>query len=475
MANSNNKQSSGLVSKAFGVAKKLSATGFELAQHVAPGSIAKLTQQPDPQKIIDITLDERKMTEQKKYETPQQLFRDHVPQVSQKIFGRHYSKLNNVASFISPDLNNKVADYFFDKLNDFVSELSSVEHVLKEVGAKSLDELKSSPDRANRIGEALANQNKFIAAVQGAVSGATGVVGTAIDIPFSLAFTLRSIYQEGRAHGFELNHRQEQEIVEYVFKQVDLGVIAEKQTLLVALRTVANLLETQDTHQLQTLLGSSNDFTALKNWLSNPEGGYKWNWLNQIPQISILSKLAPVAGAGIGAVYSWRLVEEAHSKARAVFSGAQQYILQHPDEQVSVQEAFERGTELLKQSSLALNSAASINNELVVEVEEFAKKLEGEESIQVDESAVHNDSISAIKIEAKTAESEKEEAVSVEDGLKALAEKHVESASNESVQDADKDQPQGEPIVQVKAPPKRRNSKKKDEAANSLPTSQKKQ
>ena len=112
MANSNNKQSGGLISKAIGVAKKLSSTGAELAEYVAPGSIVKLSQRPDPQNIIDVTKDERAMTEQKKYENPQQLFREQVPQVTQKIFGRHYSKINNITSFVSPDLNNKVADYF---------------------------------------------------------------------------------------------------------------------------------------------------------------------------------------------------------------------------------------------------------------------------------------------------------------------------------------------------------------------------
>jgi hypothetical protein len=467
MANSNNKQSGGLISKAIGVAKKLSSTGAELAEYVAPGSIVKLSQRPDPQNIIDVTRDERAMTEQKKYENPQQLFREQVPQVTQKIFGRHYSKINNITSFVSPDLNNKVADYFFDKLNDFVSELSSVEHVLSEVGAKKIEELKSSPDRANRIGEALANQNKLIAAVQGAISGATGVVGTAIDIPFSLGLTLRSIYQEGRAHGFELNHRQEQEIVEYVFKQVDLGAIAEKQTLLIALRTITNLIETQDTQQLQTLLGSSNDFSVLKTWLSNQDGTFKWNWLNKIPQISILSKLSPIAGAGIGAVYSWKLVDEAHTKARAVFSGAQQYLLQHPEDQLDVRQAYERGAALLDQATLPDPSDISLD------VNAFAEKLEQQEVIEVEDAAVHNDTIKAIKIETKSNEDETQ-SVSVEEGLKALAEKHVEPASEPELQ-ADEEKSLGEAEVLEKPVRKRRSTKKKADVDDALIATDKKQ
>lgn len=41
MTDSNNKQSGGFLSSAFGVAKKLSHTGIDLVQHVAPGSTSK--------------------------------------------------------------------------------------------------------------------------------------------------------------------------------------------------------------------------------------------------------------------------------------------------------------------------------------------------------------------------------------------------------------------------------------------------
>lgn len=438
MVNSNNKQSVGMISKAFGVAKKLSSVGFELAQHVAPGSVSRLTQQTEPEKIIEIKLNENHMSDQKKYDKPQQLIREHVPQVTQQLFGRHYSKINNIASFISPDLNNRIADYFFDRLNVFVSDLSSVEHVLNEAGAKSLDELKGSVERSDRIGYALENQNKMIAAFQGAVTGATGVIGTAIDIPFSLALTLRSIYQEGRAHGFELETAAQQNIVEYVFKQVDFGSIAEKQTLLVAVRAVANLLKTQDTQQLQQLLGSSNDFSVLKQWLSDENGGYKWSWLNRIPQVSILSRLTPVAGAGIGAAYSWKLVEEAHQKARTIFASAQQYLIQHPDEGVDLIQAYEKHQAQLaaiesqaEEVAQPLLEVKAVAADLQQEIQQFADKIDSDDSIQVEQEAVSNAAIADIKIEAKPVAADVK-TESIEDGLKKLADQHVEKKADEA-------------------------------------------
>lgn len=42
MTNSNNNQSQSLLSAAFGVAKKLSSSGLDVLNHVAPGTISKM-------------------------------------------------------------------------------------------------------------------------------------------------------------------------------------------------------------------------------------------------------------------------------------------------------------------------------------------------------------------------------------------------------------------------------------------------
>lgn len=419
MANSNNKQSGGLISQAFGVAKKLSSSGLDLVNHVAPGSVAKLTGRSDQNQVVENTAEtsaySNQTAAQQKYENPQQMFRSHVPKVTQQLLGRHYSKVNNVASFISPNVNDKIADYFFDKLNDFISEQSSVDHLLKEVGAKQLTELAQDPSRSARISKALSNQNKTVAAVQGAITGASGVLGTALDIPLSLALTLKTIYQSGRAHGFELDRRHEQQIVEYVFKQVDLGSIAEKQTLLIGLRALSNLLQTQDTQQLQNLLGSSNDISALKAWLTNADGTFKWAWFNHIPQLSVLSKLTPVAGAGIGAVYSWKLVDDANLKAQQIFSSAQQYLIQHPNEKLDVLAAYEKSQQLLNQVAPLLADQQQEN-------QSASSKLQSMMENKVTENKV----ITQVEVKQKGEEFEKLEKESSDIGLQKLAEQHVE-------------------------------------------------
>lgn len=375
MSNSNNKQSRGLISNAFGIAKKVSSTGFQLLNQVAPETVSKLTHKPDGESIIQGSA--MSISTKKSYDNPQSMMRDHIPLVSQQLLGRHYNKFNKMSSFISPELNEKLAEYFFDKLNDFVSDLSSVDGILKEIGAKDLSELAKDPARSGRISFAFENQNKAYAIVQGILTGFSGVLGSAIDVPTSIALALHSIYQTGRAYGFELKVHEEQEIVEFIFKRIDLGTVAEKQALLVAVRTLSGVLENHDMNQLQTLLGSQNDIDLLKKWISNDDGSLKWNWINQLPQISILSKLTPLVGAGVGAYFSLKLLDDASKKAQFVFSESRGYLNAHPEQKLDILDAFEQSqikiSGLLEQS--AQNDEIS-KSEVIDEVPEDVSDMQ---------------------------------------------------------------------------------------------------
>lgn len=415
MSDSKNKQRGSLISNAFGVAKKLSETGLGMINHVAPGTVSKLVQDPQTGHVIQGSAKEKTAFEPKKYDNPQQMMREHLPNVTGKLLGKHYKKINNVASFISPDLNDKLSDYLFDKLNDFVSEWSSVDALLKEVGARSLSELAKDPARSQRISMAIANQNKIIAAIQGTLTGAVGGVGAIIDVPTSLALALRSIYQTGRAHGFELN-TQDHDVVEYIFKQIDLGSIAEKQALMAAIRAFTGVMETHNVTQLQQLLGSGNDIELLKKWVANDDGSFKLSWMNNLPQWGLLSKLTPLATMGISAVYSWKLVEDATDQAEVVFSGAQNYLLQHSNVQMSVLEAYEKSVQLIAQASpLLLDPEKS---------QDTAQQIISESATTV----VENEAITQVEVKAKTAEDEQKPKTEqdIHQGIQTLVDKHVD-------------------------------------------------
>lgn len=400
MTKSHNK-SGGLLSHTFGLAKKIGETGLDLLDQATSKSVTKLSNQPTQGTVIEGS-SKKTGNNKKKYDNPQQMMREHVPQVSRQLLGRHYNRVNNVASFISPTLNDKMSDYFFEKLNDFVSNASSVEHVLKEVGARDLQELRQDVARSERISQALANQNKVVALVQGSLTGLSGVIGAAIDVPTSLALALRMVYQTGRAHGFELNKAEEQEVVQYIFKQIDFGSVAEKQALLVAVRTISNVIQTHNVQQLQQFLGSDSNAEPLKKWLSNEDGHLKWAWIDKLPQMSFLSKLTPLAGAGISAVYSWKLVEDANDKAITIFAEARRYLILHPDEQLTALVAYEKSEKLLASASPILladlssnekevglqSQAVSEPNQVISDVQVIAKQEDVEAELVTHEKTV---------------------------------------------------------------------------------------
>lgn len=410
MSDTQNKQSEGLLSNVFSIAKKLATTGYHAINHTAPNSVTTLNQAPPKDQVVQGYAREKTALDDLQYENPQQMMRKHLPQMSSQLLGRHYKNINNIASFISPELNNKLSDYFFDKLNDFVSQTSSVEGLLKEVGAKNLVELTTDPARSERISQALANQNKLIAAAQGALTGATGVIGSAIDVPTSIGLALRSIYQTGRAYGFELK-ADDHSIVEYIFKQINLGSVAEKQALLVAVRAFSNALQAHDIGQLQHLLGSNNDAELLRKWLVSDDGSFKWSWLNQIPQVNILSKLTPAVSVGISAFYSWQLVDDSTHIAQKVFSVARQYLIQHPEQDIDALSAYIQAEKKLELSEPSLSTDSATTS----------KREQSE-----------NEAITAIKVDQKSQANEEKEdpTISIHQGLEDLAQIHIAEPEN---------------------------------------------
>lgn len=418
MTDINNKHSHGFFSNAFGVAKKISAAGMDVLSHAAPDSVTKVMQPLKNGKVIEGSARQTSAFEAQKYDNPQQMLREYLPNVSKHLLGRQYGKVNRVASFVSPQFSDKLSDYFFEQLNDFTSNLSSVDAVLDQAGAKDLQELTQDVDRSKRVSQALAEQNKWIASIQGAVTGATGVLGSAIDVPLSLVMSLRMIYQVGRAYGFELNKETEQDIVQFVFKQIDLGQIAEKQSVLMALKALSGMLKNNDISQFQQMLGSSNDTASLKKWLSNENGEMKWDWLNHLPKISIISKLTPVAGAGIGAAYSWKLVEDVNQKAQQIFSHARSYLQQHQGMELSPIAAYEKSLELLAQATPKLL-------EHLPKVEVKPSEIKLNQDIQVtDHKTISNVTIKKKAATPEVDENRKDERV--EQGLEYLAGQMVE-------------------------------------------------
>ncbi len=120
------------------------------------------------------------------------------------------------------------------------------------------------------------------------------------------------------------------------------------------------MLETHDLQQFQQLLGSNNDIELVKKWLVDENGQFKWNWLNRIPQASVIGKLTPIAGAALGGFYSWRLLEDVGHKSQSIFGAARFYMNEYPNEKISPLEAYFKAEALLKKASPRLLSSTTV-------------------------------------------------------------------------------------------------------------------
>ena len=160
MADSNNKHAAGFLSDAFGVAKKLSTAGVSLLNHAAPDSVSRIAPSANYAQAIEGAAQPQRIFASKSYEHPQQVLREHLPNVSRQLLGRHYSRVNNVAHFVPPQLSEKISDYLFEQLNQFSSSLSSVDDVLDQAGVRDLEELTQDAGRSRRAFELLTELQK---------------------------------------------------------------------------------------------------------------------------------------------------------------------------------------------------------------------------------------------------------------------------------------------------------------------------
>lgn len=335
------------INQTLGVAKKLSGVGLKFLSQLNSTQATPIFKPLSSAHIIEGTAHEPQQSIQADQQDIQQILGAYLPHLSQRFLGKHYGKVSQVAHIVSPVSTSQVVDFLSQRLGACANRLSTVEQVLEQAGAKNLDELRHDLSRSGRISQALVEQNKWFAATQGAFAAVTGFIGVAVDVPSILILALRAIYQTGRAYGFELNE-QEREAVDYIFKQIRIDILAEKQSLLFGLNTLNQLLQQNDVAQLQRLFGSNTNSDWLRSLALDDDGQLKWGWLNKIPHFSTVTHLTPIVAAGVGAGYNWRFIQDVGQKSQHVFSVARDYLEQHPEEKISILDAYQQAVALVQ-------------------------------------------------------------------------------------------------------------------------------
>lgn len=297
------------------------------------------------------------------YEDLHQLFRNQFPTITKQVLGNRYNAVNKYSKFVLPNGLDSAADEVLELLAKAAMALASTERVLAETGAKSIQELQQNVDRSARASSALKEVNKIFAALQGGVSGVAGMVGAVADLPLSVLLALKTIYETGHAYGFELDNEEDQQAVYQVLIKSDLGLIAEKQVLLLGIRNFNDVLTTGNYSQLQSFLDSNYSFEGFKDAMTDADGQYKWGMLNALGKVKWLRFTTPILGGLVGAFYGSKMIEEVAEKADEVFSHARRYLIENPDQHIAVLEAYKQGYDhQQKVNTLEKNDVSALLN-----------------------------------------------------------------------------------------------------------------
>ena len=123
------------------------------------------------------------------------------------------------------------------------------EDIKRQAGIAQLAELRKKPlEECDRLAERVAAAAQVWATVEGAATGAGGVLTTVIDIPLLFVLSLRTILRIGHCYGYTLDHPHDQKFVLGVLIAATSGSLATRRKRLDRLREVEHLLveETQE-------------------------------------------------------------------------------------------------------------------------------------------------------------------------------------------------------------------------------------
>ena len=356
----------------------------------------------------------------------QQLFRQQFPTVIRQLLGKRYNTINKVSKFILPNGMEQVADELLELLADFASHLASTEAVLTATGTREINQLRADCARSHRAGFALKEVNKAIAVLQGAFSGATGLVGAAVDLPASVIFSLKTIYEIGHSYGFELDDEDGQKAVYFALSEIDLGLIAEKQALFLAVRSLKTIFATGDISQISAFLNSNHSIDQFKNYLTDENGQYKWAALQGLTKLKALRFTLPVIGGVVGAFYNIRLIEEVATQADEIFAKARAYLNQNQDADLTILEAYTQQLAVLEQQAALIASASPLLNAQNDEVQESENLAQNTIDQAVQNIEEHKE---ILKVEIVKKEQIEKSSENVEnkitEGLKDLADQNV--------------------------------------------------
>jgi EcsC protein family len=136
-----------------------------------------------------------------------------------------------------------------DKSYDLAEKLAGSEDIIRRAGVSDLAVLRDRPlEECDRLAEEVGWTSAVLAAVEGAATGAGGVLTTLLDVPLLFVLALRTIIRIGHCYGYALDDRQSRKYVLGVMVAALSASLEARRHRVHRLREIKDLLieETQE-------------------------------------------------------------------------------------------------------------------------------------------------------------------------------------------------------------------------------------
>lgn len=247
---------------------------------------------------------------------PMQLMREQLPNLSRQLLVGRFASVSRLASQLMPhELLDRVSDHVLEQAVQFAELLSGNDALYDELGLLSLSDLRQLDlARADELADLVASRNRLLGAAEGAATGLAGFIGAIADLPLSVIIVLRTIYQTAECYGYDLADVDGRQKIYQVLADTDWGVLVEKQSVLLSLVSVQQLLKQGGIAGLQKMVGSAGDLDVFEKLVQEVAAS-----LNvRLPE-NLTGRALPIAGAAVGAFYNTRLINSVAALAQATF------------------------------------------------------------------------------------------------------------------------------------------------------------
>jgi len=235
------------------------------------------------------------------------------PSVISKIMGTIFKPVSWLIQTVIPESTMRGAIQVSNNASKF---LIDNEKFKKDCNIREIAELKKSPlNECDDFANEIHNWAVGYAATEGGVTGATGIIGMAVDIPAIITLAFRTINKIGLCYGYENKSEEDNQIILSILSAAGANTMKEKQLALLTLKQL-EIIVLKTTWKKMAQKATENELTkeagiiALKN-LAKQLG------INLTKRKAL--QVVPIIGAAVGASVNGVFINDIAWAARRVF------------------------------------------------------------------------------------------------------------------------------------------------------------